>query len=409
MSDTESNQSELSELSELSDEEYYSQAEDEESNIEPIQNINIRNSTYNIITIYHTFLKRQSIDLQPVYQRNISWSYDKMLLLLDSLYYLPIIPSFTLYKLSPDELLKIRAIDKETPITYECIDGQHRITVINSFMNSDPIRIGENDKYLYITAKDNKKTKLFYNITDAIKNKYKKNIRELDIDEKQIFEDTQLSFQIILSPISDIHKRNIFNRLQNGENVSSINKLKNIEHPITNYLRTNNIISINEFENWKHIIECTTNIYTRTGNNTYMTMLSYFIIKLIYITDKNSLDLNSRYNNSNLYKAIINNTESSQLDNNIDYIYEKINKNKPKISCALKEKKISCELYILLHYLILDNKENYLAYLPKLLKSTQQFKKFNTSIYKSTSKQPNTNMNAKYNELVKTLHIIKIK
>jgi len=388
----------------ISEDEYYSspEEEDEELQIKQICNKDITHTPYTIVTIYNSYLKRQSINLQPAYQRDISWSHEKMLLFLDSIFYCPIIPSFILYKLSSKDLKSIREKNPSIPTKYECIDGQHRLTVIDCFMNSKPIKIGEKEKYLYIIDKKDSKTKLFYSLTDDIKKKFNRNIRELNMDEKQDFEETQLSFQIINKPMDDLSKRNMFNRLQNGEKVSAINKLKNIEHPITNYLRENNIITTSQFDKWKHIIEGPKNIYSRTGANQYMNILTYFIIRLLYITDLKSLNLNSRYIDVNVTKTIKNNTEASKLKRNIDYLIGRIEKNRTTIENILKGKKISCEFYFMLHYLLLNNNEGTFNF-NTIIKNTKNFNTFNKSKGKDNKTTNNDLMNKKYKELIDIL------
>jgi ABC-type Zn2+ transport system substrate-binding protein/surface adhesin len=101
------------------DEEEYEEEEDEEDENNLIinsNNITLNNCT--IISVYEQFLKNNTTELQPSYQRSLTWSFEKMLLFLDSLYYCPIIPAFILYKLSKDELKKKRKDNPNTTILY---------------------------------------------------------------------------------------------------------------------------------------------------------------------------------------------------------------------------------------------------------------------------------------------------
>ena len=53
-------------------------------------------TTYTVRSIYTDFLEEKQIILRPSYQRNLTWSYDKMNYFLDSLFFFPIVPSFNI-------------------------------------------------------------------------------------------------------------------------------------------------------------------------------------------------------------------------------------------------------------------------------------------------------------------------
>jgi hypothetical protein len=368
-----------------SDNEYYTatEDEDEENEIKIINPEKIQIKTSSIKTVYDTYLQNNRTILQPSYQRSLSWSFEKMLLFLDSLYYCPIIPAYILYKLSKKELDKLREIKPNSNTLYECIDGQHRFYVIYMFIKGEPIKVGKTIKYLFIKSKDNN-TKLFYTINDNIKQKYKNNIRELNIDEKENFNETNLSIQIITQYLDDISKRNIFNRLQNGERVTTLDKLKNTEHNITNYLREHNYFNSNTlFDFWKDIIIFDGNIETKHGINTNLNKLIYFFIRLIVNTDKKNININ--YLNLNVNKSIINNTEMTRLDNNIEYNIGLIKKYKSKIIDKLQGIKISTEFYILINNLLVNDERQKFNNLHIILNNKNKLNEFN-KIHKDKSK-----------------------
>lgn len=326
----------------------------------------------------------------------MSWTFEKMLLFLDSIYYYPIIPAFILYKLNKKDLIKIREKDSSSQSLYECIDGQHRFIVISKFIRGESIKMGRSNKYLYIKDKKNN-MKLFYTITPAIKEKYKSNIRELDIDERESFNETNLSIQIITQYLDDLSKRNIFNRLQNGERVSVIDKLKNCEHTITNYLRENDYFNPNTlFDYWKHIITIG-NIKTKTSININKNKLIYFMIRLILNTYNKNLNIN----NTNFYitKLIFDDKDKAKVDKPIPEIMKQIHDNKIKIKDKLQNKTITIEFYYLINNLLVNNEIDKFNNLHIVLDSHKLLNKFNNILSTSNTFISIENINKFYNEL----------
>ena len=335
--------------------------EEEEDIIE--NKLEKKNEIPSISTIYHNYFTRNRINLQPNYQREFTWTFEKMCMLIDSLMKGYVIPSFILYKISPEE--KKDNKNQNINYDYECIDGQHRLKVLQKFMNSEPITIGPYEKYIYWDniKKDklgNKtKEKVFYKLIPEIKVKYKKDAREMTLEEKNFFEDTQLQFIFITSKLIDKQKCDIFNRLQNGEKVSSITKVKNISHPITNYLRNHNIISLSIIDEWNDIIK--TNLLKRgsinSKNNYLIDLITYLVIRLILIYDKKSLDIN--YLNLNIRKYLEYNYSSTQLTTDIDIIYKSIIKIKNNITKKFDGYTLISELFILIFYVKINDEEKY--------------------------------------------------
>lgn len=368
-------------------EEYYTSSEneeyDEDDTTPNVEASKIKLLTKDIRSVYDQYLKNNITNLQPTYQRSITWSFEKMLLFLDSLYYCPITPAYILYRLSKKELLKLRSKTPNSNTLYECIDGQHRLYVIYKFITGEPIKIGKILKYLYIKDKD-KKTKLFYTITDNIKLKlqYKSNIRELNIDEKETFNSTELSVQVINQYLDDFKKRNIFNRLQNGERVSLLDKLKNTENPITNYMRENDLFNHDVLYNdWKDILILKDKIDTKTNISINLNNLVYFIIRLIVITDKQNLNCN--YLNMNVNKSIKNNTEMTLVHKTMEFLMSRIVINKSLIATKLNGQKINKEFYYLIHTLLNNELTDKFNNLHTVLNNSKLFKKFN-NIHTST-------------------------
>jgi uncharacterized protein with ParB-like and HNH nuclease domain len=195
---------------------YKSYFDDEETNIvQENKNTNSNKTT--------KYLKDDKLLLSPEYQRDLCWSTDKMILFIDTIMKSWIVPNYVIYKLTSSET-------RNSDHSYECIDGQHRLTSIKWFMEGkrDPVTL----KYVYYKIG---KERIFYDLTDEQLIKVKKNmpryykIRNFTKIEKNKFDDYQMSFHIISCKkgLNIQTKCSIFNRLQNGEKVASYEKLKN--------------------------------------------------------------------------------------------------------------------------------------------------------------------------------------
>ncbi len=172
----------------------------------------------------------------------------------------------------------------------------------------------------------------------------------MTMDERYAFNDTQLSF---ISIQKQIDKNTKCNLLQQGKRVKSGTVLRNTDHPITNYIRDNNISNKDNYNKyWKDIIN-----YKKINNNydKILNKIIYFNIRLMYITDKNSLEVN--YNDQNILKSIRSKSGPSNLskDSKIENIYQKIVKINIFAHKTLIEYKIIEEFYYLIHKLIMNN------------------------------------------------------
>jgi len=368
-------------------------------------------TTYTVRSVYTDFLEEKSIILRPSYQRALTWSYEKMLYFLDSLYYFPIVPSFIICKIDKEELKEIRKKNKDSSLNYECIDGQHRLTVIKKYIKGKAININGRDKMLYIKEKDNtgEEKLIFYKLSPEIENRIiqtgikKKNIRAMTTDERYAFNETQLSFISIKKQIDKNTKCNLFNRLQQGERVNSGTTTINCDHPISNFLRDNNIIKEEKYdEYWKPILLTKIKSYKYDELINRMTFLT---IRLLYITDKNSLSIN--YNDSNTASCITKKTKSSYLSDDVDMnkIYKKIIDINTTIQKNIEDYKIIEEFYLLIHKLLLD-KSPLITNIKFLLSNKELRNKYNNILFykKSVNSKINgSEMPKKYNELVSDL------
>jgi hypothetical protein len=389
-----------------------SDSDNEEKMKNRLTNQDFQITTYTVRSVYTDFLEEKSIILRPSYQRALTWSYDKMLYFLDSLYYFPIVPSFIICKIDKEELKEIRKKNKDSSLNYECIDGQHRLTVIKKYIKGKSININGKERMLYIKEKDNATGKdkfIFYKLNQEIENRIiqckinKKNIRAMTTDERYAFNETQLSFISIKKQIDKNTKCNLFNRLQQGAKVNTGTTTINCDHQISNFLRDNNIIKEEKYdEYWKSII------LTKIPSYKYdelINRMTFFTIRLLYITDKNSLDVN--YNDQNMALYITKKYKGSNLSDNVDInkIYKKIIDINSTIHKSIEDYKIIEEFYMLIHKLLLD-KSPLFANIKLLLSNKELKDKYNNILfYKKSvnSKIVSSEMPKKYNKLLDDL------
>jgi hypothetical protein len=250
----------------------------------PINNIRVQISIKSIKSIYYEYLQDNNLLLAPEYQRDLCWSVEKMNLFIDTIFKEWIVPNYVIYQLSAKE-------QKHNDFSNECIDGQHRLTTIKYYMENTMIP-GTN-KYIHWLKNGER---VYYNMDNTTINNLNKkrhcrsNCRNLTKDEKAIIDNFQMSFHIITSQDGlDIGtKCCIFNRLQNGEKVSSYQKLKNLHtNTITNTIRSNKLceLMVNiSFENKIKFID--------TKPKEIKSYYLYFLIRSFLIIDKKSLEIN---------------------------------------------------------------------------------------------------------------------
>ena len=340
------------------------------------------------------YLEKNIINLKPNYQREFSWSFDKMCTFIDSLMRGYVIPLFILCE---NKL--------ENNKQFECIDGQHRLTVLQKYIKSEQIEVGKYEKYIYFEKKKHIETnmkkeiyeKVFYNVTEEIKNKYKTNIREMTLNEKKYFNDIQLSFIIINTELTNIQKCEIFNRLQNGEKVSAITRIKNINNTITNYLRMENIFGENIINLFEKIIKpMQTKIMSE--QNYLIEQFSYLIIRLIIIYDNKNLDIH--YCNIHMRKYLEDNNKIHQIKGDIQNIFEGVIEIKNRIIKKFDNNKLISELFIIIFFIQHVNNVKYCLINKNSIQEILE--KYNIQ-EKYKDKNKNTTeeiMNTNYNEII---------
>ena len=358
----------------------------------------IKHSTYTVIDIYEMCLRKSSMLLTPTFQREYCWKFKKSCYFLDSLFYCPVIPSFMIYKLPETEAEELRIKESNKNLTHECIDGRHRLEIIRTFIRGEfNEEIGD---YLYITSTDEKKTKLFYNLTPAIIKKFKKKpVRQFDEIEKYRFDKIELQFQTITKKLSEEDKCSLFARLQNGEKVSALMKFKNYLHPVTNYLRKNRCFSIEFTHEWNNVLSSTSKEYS-------IGKMICIITRLIFMTDKGNLDVN--FSDANLIKYIGNDAPATRLaeGHTVEYLLGIIYERKQIIEKILEKTKTTVieEFYYILHDIDPKHFKKALIRFFKLNKLDN----YNKSTKYSKTTVTKDIMNRKRSEFVEELEKIKL-
>ena len=282
--------------------------------------LNVIITCKSIKSMYLEYLQDESLLLKPEYQRELCWSSEKMNLFIDTIFKSWIIPNYVIYILSNSE-------QKENVHSYECIDGQHRLTTLKYYIENTIIP-GTN-KYIYWSKNGER---IYYSMDETnlkiLEKKQRRGIkyRNLTKDEKNSFDNFQMSFHMIKSHtrLTIGTKCDIFNRLQNGEKVSSYQKLKNLhQNDITNAIRSNNLCNSLKNINLENKILFEGKVKPKEIEAYYM----YFLIRAFLIIDKKTLDIN--FLDLNIKKYLEANNGSGapnvKLNDNINNLLSKVN------------------------------------------------------------------------------------
>jgi len=223
------------------EEDYESEVEEDESQeklkVKMLKNLKYDFASYEIKYIYETYLRNDGeINLSPSYQREFAWSNDKQDLFIDSIVNNYIIPPIILIKLN----------DKKE-YRYECMDGQHRLTVLKHYIEGKPINTNDPHYIRYNKVENNKKMNIFYTKKKRLDNI--KDTRYMTEDEKSAFNDKKIiiikisNYDPKLTDLFSYIKNEMFLRLQKGEKVCGTDILRNCSHPLISSLKELNLIN----------------------------------------------------------------------------------------------------------------------------------------------------------------------
>ena len=207
-------------------------------------------ASYEIKYIYETYLKNEGeINLSPSYQREFSWNNDKQDLFIDSIMNNYIIPPIILIKLS----------DKKGGFRYECMDGQHRLTVLKHFIEGKTINYDDPHYIRFTKNEDSKRMNIFYEKKKRLQEI--KDKRYMSEDEKNIFNDKKIiiikisNYDPKLSNLFSTIKNEMFLRLQKGERAGGTDILRNCEHPLILELKKRKLIAFKTYDDEDEIDE----------------------------------------------------------------------------------------------------------------------------------------------------------
>lgn len=271
----------------MSDSEDYSSDDD-------MYNKEIESSTaqHALRSFYDQYLKKNRINIQPEYQREFVWNGEKQNLFIDSIMRKYIIPQFILIKTKDD-------------YAFECIDGQHRFTVIKHFITGEKL----NGNYVRWRYKDenNKTINVFYEENENTKSKNSRNKRYFTDEEKEKFDSFELSLCKITSKLEFKDICTIFNRLQNGERTTNLDRLRNNDHPLSEFLRKAKVGRSEEFKKtrigksmWKIF---NINGFKGKSSSTIKKIFSSILLRYVQISVK-GIDNITSYLDLNMFKDI---------------------------------------------------------------------------------------------------------
>jgi hypothetical protein len=223
-----------------------SDSDESEKKIKVLKNLKYDFASYEIKYIYETYLKNPNeINLSPPYQREFGWDNSKQDLFIDSIVNNYIIPPIILIQLHDKKGYK-----------YECMDGQHRLTVLKHYIEGIPINLDDQHFIRYTKCENNLKQSIFYEKKKRFKNVI--NHRFMTETEKNMFDDKKIivikisNYDPKLNNIFGTIKNEMFLRLQKGEKASQTDIIRNCSNPLIIELKNNGLCSYKTYENHDH-------------------------------------------------------------------------------------------------------------------------------------------------------------
>jgi 5-methylcytosine-specific restriction endonuclease McrA len=181
-----------------------------------------------------------SIELKPIYQRDIKWNSKAACELILAVMEGEDINVITIYTYHADD----EEFGKGKK--YECLDGQHRLRILYHFFKSEPIVIGGKKQMIHAVHKDKDRdvsTVLFYEKNSHTISYEKKNrttnVGYFSTKEQKKFKESILNIKKIEGKLTILQRTEIFNSLSKGKNISGGDKLKNINKPLIRFMRDN--------------------------------------------------------------------------------------------------------------------------------------------------------------------------
>jgi len=256
------------------------------------------NESYQPQNIKDLIYRINKINLQPRYQRDISWTTSKMNDLISTIMNNGIMPGIMLYLYPIDDINY-----KEDKCEYEAMDGQHRLFTIDNFKKSQYVNVkGRKPNIIYWSFTDNngKENPVFYQETEDTKKWEKENktkVYYMDDEERHHFDNFAVDIKLIRKKLTEEERGYIFVSLQNGVPVRNSDINKNLGTSLMEFFRNNDYeVKMKE----KVFKKCTRN------PDKYSTHWFTRFIRLYKPYDKDLADI-FVYGDLDYNKAIINN------------------------------------------------------------------------------------------------------
>jgi hypothetical protein len=375
-SESESDTENSTKLNESSDEEI--ELDSDESKLKMLKNLKYDFASYEIKYIYETYLKNpDELELSPSYQREFAWSNDKQDLFIDSVVNNYIIPPIILIKLN-----------NKKGYRYECMDGQHRLTVLKHYIEGKPINVHAPHNIRYLRKEDDKMIDVYYTQTEEL-DKSPKNHRYMTDDEFTAFNDKKLivikisNFDKKMDDVFDKIKNEMFLRLQKGERVSTTDMIRNHDNPVINTLREYNLMKYKTYETHETFKKIGNVLDVKAKKSAArLTNYIYFVLRSLIILKENKLDVGNIGDNI-LRDELLNKKELDKFNFEKDKCIEYIDKFKKFITRVYKMKEMNelpkmNEFFMLcLLKLYIDEKDN----LNLALENYDKIKEINSQQY----------------------------
>ena len=350
----------------------------EKMKVKMLKNLKYDFASYEIKYIYETYLKNDGeINLSPSYQREFAWSNEKQDLFIDSIINNYIIPPIILIKLN----------DKKE-YRYECMDGQHRLTVLKHFIEGKPINPNDPHYIRYNKFEDSKKINIFYEKKKRLDNI--KDSRYMTEDEKSTFNDKKIiiikisNYDPRLTDLFSYVKNEMFLRLQKGEKVCGTDILRNCSHPLIINLKELNLINYKTYiqdeddnGNYYHTIKDLMIVKTKKTAQ-LLTEYLFFILRSLLVIKNKSLDIGNLAEIKIREDILQSKTDRFNLENwkpmieTFNLFLKEINNN-----FNSDNKQSQYFLLVLLNYYITDK-----SMFTKVITNINNYSKFNDEYFK---------------------------
>jgi|694.fasta_scaffold37810_4 hypothetical protein len=180
-----------------------------------------------ILTMY------KNIVFDALYQRELCWPIETINGLISTVMEKGILPSLVLYKYQETDPEYSEEVEK-----FEAVDGQHRLWSLNAFVKSEYVKLPNKSKEIipywpFVDPETKEQQVVFYQKTADTekwcleKENVEKKVSYLTSKEKKDFNSYNLLSIEIIGSLTYEQRREIFDRLQNGEKNRGSDLLKN--------------------------------------------------------------------------------------------------------------------------------------------------------------------------------------